>query len=117
MAMKILNDLFFMKINYMVVLTTLSDSYIDMLRVRYATQAGVTPDIAATDFAYPKNRAFVMTNAKRDSKNLSIKQIEDSLKRILKCDRDIKSSRVNKKLLVEQLVLELIAIVKEDGVV
>ncbi|MDO4743745.1 MAG: DNA polymerase III subunit delta, partial [bacterium] len=51
MAMKILNDLFFMKINYMVVLTTLSDSYIDMLRVRYATQAGVTPDIAATDFA------------------------------------------------------------------
>lgn len=116
-AMNILTELFFMRINYMVVLTTLSDSYIDMLRAKYAIQSGITPDAAAADFAYPKNRAFVIANAKRDSGNLSIRQVEASLKRILKCDRDIKSSRVSKRLLIEQLVLELLAIANGDGMI
>lgn len=107
-ALDVLNDLYFMNINFGVILFNLSQAFIDIVRVKSAIDAGVSALSIAGDFGYNEKVSFRLTNSERSARYMLRKQTKSLVKKILDCEKTLKSSAVDDKLLLEKLVVDLI---------
>ncbi len=109
-ALKITDNLFFLKTKPLVILSNLSSAYVDLYRAYCTIRTGGRIDDSAKAFGYGA-RAFVLKNAERSLSNLTETQIQKSLSLISECDFAIKSSRTAPKILIEKLMTELVGII------
>lgn len=111
LAMQILSDLFFQKVEPISILSVMSGNYVDMYRTKAAEIHGVRASDIAADFGYG-NRAFVLDKASRVSRRLSLKQLNTCLGILLDADASLKSTpstdRENySKAVLEQTIVRL----------
>ena len=114
-AFNTLDLLFYQREEPIMMLYVLSSSYIDAYRIRVADECGVTKDEAAKDFNY-KNRAFTLANARRATARVSTEALRKSLSVLVEADEKFKTTSVNARLYMEQLIAQLLLISKEGRV-
>lgn len=108
-ALNILNTLFYKREEPIAILAILSSAYIDMYRVEVAKNATEKPAKIAEFFDY-KGKAFKLDIAKQNSYKITLKNIRESINLLLETDVKLKSSRTNKKILMEELMVKLSSI-------
>ncbi len=106
-ALKVLDDLFFMNVGTGIILYNLTASVLDLARAKAAVNNGIKAEEIASDFSYPKNVVFRLTNAQRNVRYLSDRQIDLMLKKVLDCDKKLKSGTSDEKVLLERLIVDL----------
>ncbi len=115
-AMKLLDGLFFMRIDPMIILYTAASSYVDIYRVHAAKKGGAAIPQIAKDFGY-KNRAFVLERAAGDLKRLDSKRIALGFKVLLEAEKGLKSTGLDPRTVLEQMTVRLVyTIIKGESV-
>ena len=112
MAYSVLDTLFNMKEDPILILAVIGGVYVDMYRVKCAKTAGCSYDDVAKHYNY-RGREFALRNASRDCAKLSENQLRKSLDEIMNTDLKLKSTAIDKKLLLEELIVKLILIAGE----
>ncbi len=108
-AFSILNDLLAQKEKPVVILGTLVSAYVDMYRAQVALSSGEAADAAAQVFNY-KRKEFRLKNAARSSANMSLAQIRACLDILADADARLKSTALDERRILEELMLRLILI-------
>lgn len=85
----------------------LINAYVDIYRAKVFMEAGEKADGAAKYYNY-QNRAFRLTNAARDASKIDISAIRICLDILASADTKLKSSAVNKTLILEETIVKLI---------
>jgi len=106
-AMKLIDNLFYLRESPVMILAVLIRSYVDLYRARIAKDSGKTLEEAAAVFGY-KGREFALRNAFSDVSGLSVRDLRQSLRLLHDCDRDIKSASISDRVLLEKTVVGLI---------
>lgn len=106
-AFGVLSVLFAQKEEPISVLAVISSCYVDMYRVKCAKAAGAPQNDIANYFNY-KGREFLIQNAARDAANISIEGLRASLDVIAAADEKMKSTAIDKNLLLEETVAKLL---------
>lgn len=94
------------------ILARISDTYVDLYRVRAALQSGKSAR-APAEYGEYKGREFRLTNAQRDIRNLSTEKLVKSLDLLRDTDLLLKSSKMNGKVVMETLIVKLLLIRNE----
>lgn len=113
-AYSVLDTLFLMKEDPIKLNSIVIGVYVDMYRVKCAKTAGHSYDDVAKHFNY-KGREFALRNASRDCAALSENQLRKSLDVIMDTDLKLKSTSTDKKLLLEEMIVKLIMIARENN--
>lgn len=92
------------------ILAALSSAYVDMYRVRTALQSGETALEPASHFEEYRRREFRLTNAEKNIHHLSTQMLRISLDVLLQADLNLKSSRTDSELILEQTLARLMLI-------
>lgn len=108
-AFDILNDLLAQKEKPVVILGTLISAYVDMYRAQVALSSGEAADAAAKVFNY-KRREFRLKNGARSSANMSLEQIRNCLDILADADMRLKSTALDERRILEELMLRLMLI-------
>ncbi len=108
-ACRLLDDLFYMNTDPVVILTFLSSAYIDIYRVFAGRTKSMRPYDVGKEFNYG-NTAFRLNDAERSLRRLSEKQIIDSLNVLRECEKQIKGSRADSRTALEKAMVELVVI-------
>lgn len=106
-AYGVLNVLFAQKEEPISVLAVISSCYVDMYRVKCAKSANVN-EMELSDYFNYKGREFLIRNAARDCRNISIVDLRKALDILSKTDELLKSTAIDKKLLLEETVAKLL---------
>lgn len=106
-AYGVLDTLLTLKEKPIDILATVTSVYVDMYRVKCAKAAGFAYDDVAKYYNYQR-RAFALKNAARDCASLSREQLRSSLDAIADADIKMKSTAVDNKLLLEELIIKLL---------
>lgn len=101
-----LNLLFYKKEVPISILAVLSSVFVDMYRVRVASEGSHDYSELSKYFDY-KNKAFKLKNAQRDSKNISTQNIKKCIDILIDTDLKLKSTRIDKRVLMEELISKL----------
>ena len=88
------------------VLSVLSGAYVDLYRAKVAQAGGERAENLASVFSY-RGREFVLRNAARDAGRLPLQALRDSLDILAEADTTMKSSPVDKWLVLERTVVRL----------
>lgn len=107
-ALVCLDELLFMNVGFGTILYNLSSAFMDLSRAKAAMDCGIKPISLAEDFNYSSNVTFRLTNAERSVRYLSNKQVKSLLKKILDCEKALKSVSSNEKVAMDQLIVDLI---------
>ena len=83
-----------------------------MYRVKYAKSAGKSQDDVAEYYNY-KNRGFLLTNAARDSSKITVRALREAVDILANADELMKSSAVDKNILLEETVAKLLMLRKQ----
>ena len=78
-----------------------------MYRVKCAKASGEGEGSISGTFNY-KGREWLIKNAVRDSKNLSLENLRDAIDVLAKTDELFKSTSIDKNLLLEETVVKLL---------
>lgn len=109
-SLSVLDELFFMRIEPMIILHTVSSVYVDMYRIYTASKNGVaTPEISEK-FGY-KGREFVLDRARQNLRKLDDIKLRLSLDTLVEADTALKSFGADGKIILEQLIIKLIYII------
>lgn len=95
------------------VLAVLSGAFIDLYRGYAARQAAVSSSQAAIDLGYPKNREFAIKNAMQSGSRYSPRQLGQMLEILADADKNLKSTGLDDRILLEQTVTRLFLIAGE----
>ena len=109
-ALSILDELFFMRVEPMIVLHTISSAYVEMYRIYTASKKGLNNSDVAKNFGY-KGREFVLDRAKQNLRKMDEVKLRLSLETLTKSDKDLKTFGADSKIILEQLVVKLIYII------
>lgn len=109
-SINILNDLFYMRVEPIVILYTAASAFIDIARVSAANKARKTNADVAKDFAYGK-KTFVIERASKNARRFNSRTLLLCLNEILNADRLIKSYSQNEKCILEEMTVKLIHII------
>ena len=116
-ALTMLDDMFFMRIEPMIILSTAASSYVDIYRAYTANIKGVSKADIAADFKYPKNKLFLIDRAAQNLKNFNSAKLRLSLAAIADADKALKSFGAEARAVLEQLTVKLVYIItKGEGV-
>lgn len=116
-ALKMLDDMFFMRIEPMIILSVAASSYVDIYRAYTANLMGVKKSDIATDFKYPKNKLFLIDRATQNLKNFNSVKLNLSLSAIADADKSLKSFGVEPRTVLEQLTVKLVYIIAKGETV
>ncbi len=116
-ALKMIDDMFFMRIEPFMILSVTASSFVDIYRAYTANIAGVAKQNIATDFKYPKNRLFLIDRAVQNLKKFNTAKIRLSLDAIASTDKALKSFGADARVLIEELTVKLIYIVEKGETV
>ena len=109
-ALKTLDELFFMRLEPMIIMYTVSSAYVDLYRVFVCRKKGQkNPEIAA-EFGY-KGREFVLDRAAQSLSKFDFKRLSLSFEALLAADRQLKSFGADPRTVLEQLIVRLIYII------
>ncbi len=97
-----------------IILSVLSSAFIDMYRMRAASEAGKSISETASDFKYGR-REFVLKNAASNMSKYSTETLRAILEAILETDIKMKSSRADSEILLETLISRMLLLVKKEG--
>lgn len=106
-AYEVLDTLFSLNENSTSIVAAIGNAYVDMYRVKCAKTYADSPQDIANYYNY-HNREFVIKNATRDSAKLTFEQLRTSLDDIAQTDLKLKSTAVDAKLLIEELMVKLL---------
>jgi len=106
-ALLILDDLFAQRIEPIAILAALSSNYLDFYRAAVARDNSVTPGQCTEDFAYAKNRAFVVSKAFNAVARLSPEYIRKAIKILFDADMKLKTTSINGRMVLQQTVVML----------
>lgn len=109
-AIKMLDDMFFMRIDPMVILSVTASSYVDIYRAYTANISGKSKNDIADDFKYPKNKIFLIDRAIQTLKKFNADKLNLSLNSIADADKSLKSFGADPKSILEQLTVKLVYI-------
>lgn len=111
-AYKNLHQLFEQNEKPEIILSVLSSTFIDMYRMRVASESGKTASDVAKDFNYGK-REFLLKNANNNARRYSTPTLRRILDAVLQTDIKLKSTRADAQILLETLISKLLIIVRE----
>ena len=109
-ALSILDELFFMRVEPMIVLHTISSAYVEMYRIYTSSKQGFNNSEVAKVFGY-KGREFVLDRAKQNLRKMDEVKLRLSLETLTKADKDLKTFGADSKTILEQLIVKLIYII------
>ena len=109
-SLKILDDLFFMRVEPMIILSTVSSVYVDMMRFFCAKCGGAAKKEIDEIYGY-KNRAFLLDKAETNLRKFDKNKLSLSLEALTKADNSLKSFGANSRIVLEQLIVRLIYII------
>ena len=109
-AINTLNDLFYMRVEPIVIIYTAASAFIDIARVIAANKSGNTNSDIAKDFSYGK-KTFVIERAARNARKFNNKTLLLCLNEILNADSLIKSYSQDDKYILEEMTVKLIHII------
>lgn len=109
-----LDQLFYQREEPVAVLAVLSSAYVDMYRVKAILESGEQAAGLTKNFDY-KNKEFRIRNAERDCRRISIEVLRESINILLETDIRLKSSRMDKHIIMEEMVAKLL-LVSERGI-
>lgn len=110
-ALTMLDDMFFMRVEPIAILSVTASSYVDIYRAYTANLKGVGKSDIANDFKYPKNKLFLIDRASQNLKKFNSTKLRLSLNAIADADKLIKSFGADSKTVLEQLTVKLVYIV------
>ncbi|MBR7133795.1 MAG: DNA polymerase III subunit delta [Clostridia bacterium] len=105
-----LDELFFMRIEPMIILHSISSVYVDMFRIYTAKSDGGTVSQVSSAFGY-KGREFVLEKAATSLKKFDFKRLSLSLEALTAADNSLKSFGADGRIVLEQLIIKLIYII------
>ncbi|NLZ46952.1 MAG: DNA polymerase III subunit delta [Clostridiales bacterium] len=105
---EIMDELFSLQTDAFMILSAVSMGFIDLYRAVVAKSCGKSSGDVVRDFAYPKYRSFAVSNAFRDSSNISPRSLRKCIEILSKTDIQIKSLRTDNRLLLEQAVAKML---------
>lgn len=108
-AFLLLDNLFTMREEPAMMLYALATAFTDAYRMRVADESGVSQKTVAADFAYNK-RAFALGKARDATRRVSTEALRDCLDALTEADFKMKNVSVNERLLLEQLIAQLLLI-------
>ena len=114
-AYSILNNLLALKEEPIVILSAISSSYVDMYRAKCAKISGCQATDASKYFNY-KGKEFRLTNASRDCDRISIEQLRRSINCLSDADIALKTTSIDKKLVLEETMVKLLVISRGDKI-
>lgn len=106
-ALKMLDEMFFMRIEPMVILSVTASSYVDIYRAYTANIKGATKADIATDFKYPKNKLFLIDRAMQTLRKFNRTKLRLSIEAIAEADKSLKSFGADPRIVLEQLTVKL----------
>lgn len=110
-AYGIIHRLFSQKEEPVSILAVLSNAYADLYRAKVAAAAGMQADTLTADFSY-RGREFRLRNAARDAARIPLGTLRSSLEILAKADIALKSSRTDKRVVLEETAAKLIVAAK-----
>ena len=115
-ALSCLDELFFMRIEPMIILHTVSSVYVDMFRIYSAKEQGLGIKDVAAEFGY-KGREFVLEKAAQSLRKFDFKRLNLSSKALVLADKSLKSFGADSRIILEQLIIRLIYIITKGEAV
>ncbi len=115
-ALSCLDELFFMRIEPMIILHTVSSVYVDMFRIYSAKEQGLGIKEVNAQFGY-KGREFVLEKAEQNLRKFDFKRLNLSLKALTQADKSLKSFGADSRIVLEQLIIRLIYIITKGEAV
>ena len=109
-ALKTLDELFFMRLEPMIILYTVSSAYVDLYRVFVCRKKGMKNSEIAAEFGY-KGREFVLDRAAQSLSKFDFKRLALSFEALLAADKQLKSFGADPRTVLEQLTVRLIYII------
>lgn len=116
-ALTKLDDMFFMRVEPIAILSVAASSYVDIYRVYTANIKGAQKDEIAVDFKYPKNKLFLIDRATQNLKKFSGVKLRLSLAAIADADKALKSFGADPRTILEQLTVKLVYIIAKGEAV
>ena len=110
-ALKLLDKMFYMRMEPFVILFNISTVYVDMYRALAAKKTGKTKAEIVSDFGYPPNMAFKIDKANRYLSKFDAAKIDKSFECLIKADKTLKSFGSDARQLLEQVTVELTDII------
>lgn len=115
-ALALLDELFFMRFEPMMILYTVSSVYVDMYRVYVLKKSGMTNAEISAAFGY-KGREFLLDRAAQNLSKMDFGRLSLSFSALIKADKALKSNGADPRLVLEQLIIRLIYIVAKGETV
>lgn len=112
-AMRIVEDLLYLRYQPTAILAALSGAYLDLYIAKTAREVGQGEEAIKQNFSY-KGRDFVVRNSLRDCSRYSLRVLERSVICLAQTDHRMKSSRADPTILLEQAVTQLFVLASED---
>ena len=116
-ALKMLDDMFFMRVEPMIILSVAASSYVDIYRAHTANLKGASKADIAADFKYPKNKLFLIDRAAQSLKRFNGEKLCLSLEALAAADKSLKSFGADPRTVLEQLTVKLIYILAKGEAV
>lgn len=107
-AFSILDNLFYLRVEPMMILGALNMSFLDLYRLKAAQISLKSTDEVAKDFHYRSK--YRLTKLYQNVSQFSIEQIRGCIRSLEKTDRLLKSSRADSRILLEQMLGEMICV-------
>ena len=105
-ALKILDELFYLKVEPFVILSTISGFYVDLYRAFTGKERGMNAEEIAKDFSYGA-KSFLIKNAMQDIRNFDYNRFELSFDALRNADKTIKSFSGDGRTAMECLIVKL----------
>lgn len=106
-AFAILDRLFYLRMDPILMMGALNMSFIDLYRVKTAQTIGLSSDHVIADFHY--RAKFRVTKLYKDVTRFSMEQIRHCICCLEKADRLLKSSKLDSRIILEQMLGEMSA--------
>ena len=111
-AMKLLDELYYMNSENIIIFHNISSAFVDMYRAHLAKSEGKNPEALADSFRVPANRAWLLRKAAGNLRKFDEKKLRLSFEAILRTERELKSYSSSGRHAIEKLVVRLIYIMK-----
>ena len=112
-ALKLINNLFYMRANEVEVSMLIIGGFVDAYRAKCTVAASVPTKEAAAALGY-KGREFVIDNSARSAARINMKTLRECIEILCENDIRMKSTGDDKRFLLEQTVLRLTRMLKSD---
>lgn len=112
-AYSLLDTLFYQNEEPIAILGALSSAYVDMYRVRTALESGLSA-VAAGEYGEYKGKEFRLRNAERGARNMKPETLRASLALLLEADMALKGSRLDGRIVLEELIARLLLAAKGE---